>query len=246
MPAKYHLFLDESGDHGLVNVDPEFPVFVLCGIIISDQSYERVNAEMVTLKQGFWGDRKAILHSRDIRKCEKEFQILFDQDIKKRFYAAVNQLVMSSDYAIIASAINKENHIKQYGKLASDVYEIALSFIIERSVFYLDDQPGGEKSLHITIERRGRKEDARLHEHFQRLCSRGTGYVTPERIHAYQLDIEFISKSDDVNGLQLADLIAYPIARHVLDPARANPSFDVLEPKFYSKGGRRFGLKVFP
>jgi hypothetical protein len=246
MPVKYHLFLDECGDHGLGKIDSAFPVFVLCGVIMSDPSYEKVNAEMATLKRKFWGDRKAILHSRDIRKCEKEFQILFDQDVKKEFYATINQLVTSSDYAIIASAINKEKHIKQYGKLASDVYEIALSFVIERSVFYLDDQPGSEKSLRITIERRGRKEDARLHEHFQRLCSRGTGYVTPERIRAYQLDIEFISKSDDVNGLQLSDLIAYPIARYVLDPGRANPSFDVLEPKFYSKGGRRFGLKVFP
>ena len=246
MPAKYYLFLDESGDHGLVTVDPNFPVFVLCGVILSEQSYQQLNMDMLELKKRFWGTKKAILHSRDIRKCEKEFQILFDQEIKKAFYEAMNRLVASSDYAIISSAINKENHIKQYGKLASDVYEIALSFIIERVVFYLDDQPDREKELHIVIERRGGKEDARLHEHFQRICSRGTGYVTPERISCYGLDIEFKSKTDDVNGLQLADLIAYPIARNVLDPRRANPAFDVLEPKFYSKRGQRFGLKVFP
>jgi hypothetical protein len=246
MPIMYHLFLDECGDHGLVNVDPDFPVFVLCGVVMSEQACQQVNSEMVALKKRFWGEKKAILHSRDIRKCEREFQILFDQEIKKEFYGAVNHLVASSEYAIIASAINKANHIKQYGKLASDVYEIALSFIVERSVFYLDDQPGVGKKLHIAIERRGRKEDARLHEHFQRLCSRGTGYVTPERIQAYGLDIEFKSKADDVNGLQLADLVAYPIARHVLDPKRANPAFEVLEPKFYSKKGQRYGLKVFP
>ena len=32
----YLLFLDESGDHGLANIDTNFPVFVLCGILISE------------------------------------------------------------------------------------------------------------------------------------------------------------------------------------------------------------------
>ena len=186
------------------------------------------------------------MHSRDVRKCDKEFQILFDPEIKREFYTQINQIVSSSDYSIIASVINKEKYIKKYGKLASDVYEIALSFIIERSIFYLDDQSGSEKKLSILIEKRGKNEDTRLHEHFQRLCSWGTGYVSPERIRAYCGNIEFNSKNDDVNGLQVADLIAYPIARYVIDPRRANPAFDVLKEKFYSKRGKRYGLKVFP
>jgi len=240
------LFLDESGDHGLVNVDPHFPVFALCGILVSDTAYETIDAATRELKRKLWGEKKVILHSRDIRKCEKEFQILFDEGVKKSFYTEINKLVSDSEYTIIASAINKENHIKQYGKLASDVYEISLSFIIERSVFFLDDWRSGNRQLRIVIERRGKKEDGQLQEHFQRLCSRGTGYVTPDRIRAYGMNIEFRSKSDDVNGLQLADLVAYPIARYVLDPKRANPAFDVLEPKIYMKNGRRYGLKVFP
>ena len=240
------LFLDESGDHGLVNVDPQFPVFALCGILVSDTAYVTIDSATRELKRKFWGEKKVILHSRDIRKCEKEFQILFDEAIKRSFYTEINKLVSDSEYTIIASAINKENHIKQYGKLASDVYEISLSFIIERSVFFLDDWRSGNRQLRIVIERRGRKEDGQLQEHFQRLCSRGTGYVTADRIRAYGMNIEFRSKSDDVNGLQLADLVAYPIARYVLDPKRANPAFDVLEPKIYVKNGRRYGLKVFP
>ncbi|MEX2589990.1 MAG: DUF3800 domain-containing protein, partial [Chitinophagales bacterium] len=33
---RYYLFLDESGDHGLKNIDSGFPVFVLCGVLISE------------------------------------------------------------------------------------------------------------------------------------------------------------------------------------------------------------------
>lgn len=243
---KHYLFLDESGDHGLVNVDPAFPVFVLCGIILSEQRYQIVSQRMQDIKKRFWGDKKVLFHSRDIRKCDKEFQILFNQDIKREFYSAINDIVASSAYTVIASAINKANHIKQYGKLASDVYEIALSFIVERSIFFLDDLPNKPHQLDIVIEQRGKREDVSLHEHFQKLSSRGTGYVSPERIQSYCQSIAFKSKSDDVSGLQLADLIAYPIARYVLDPKRANPSFDVLEPKIYTRKGQRYGLKVFP
>ena len=37
----YKLFLDESGDHGLTSVNEDFPVFVLCGVLISDIEYEK-------------------------------------------------------------------------------------------------------------------------------------------------------------------------------------------------------------
>jgi len=65
-----------------------------------------------------------------------------------------------------------------------------------------------------------------------------------ERIRAYGTYIELKAKMEGVNGLQLADLTAYPIARYVMDPTGANPAFDVLEPKSYKKGGKRYGLKV--
>ena len=139
---EYHLFLDECGDHGLIYVDPNFPVFVLCGILIAETDYAVATGEMQKIKRRFWGEKKVLFHSRDIRKCEKEFQILFDPDIKRDFYAAINAFVAGSEYKLLAAAINKDAHIKQYGKLADDVYQIALSFLIERAVFLLDDQPG--------------------------------------------------------------------------------------------------------
>ena len=148
------------------------------------------------------------------------------------------------DY-IIASAIDKAAHTKQYGKLGSDVYDIAFTFVLERSVFFLDEQHAGDKRLHIIIEKRGKKKDSALQKHFQQLCTRGTGYVSPERIHAYATDIEFKAKMEEVNELQLADLTACPIARYVMDPTRANRAFHVLESKFSMKGGKWYGLKLF-
>ncbi|NWF89567.1 MAG: DUF3800 domain-containing protein [Ignavibacteriaceae bacterium] len=242
----YYLFLDESGDHGLSNVDDNFPIFVLSGILINQNDLAALEQLMLQIKNQFWSNKKVILHSRDIRKCEKEFVVLFDDKIKKEFYGQINNLISNSNYEIISSAIDKNKYIKRYGRLSDDVYEIALSFIIERSIFSLDDKKESDKRLNIIIERRGKKEDNKLSDHFQRLYSRGTGYVSPARLKAYQINITFEAKSSDIAGLQLADLIAYPIARHVLDPNRANPAFDIFTTKFYSKKGEIYGLKVFP
>ena len=54
------------------------------------------------------------------------------------------------------------------------------------------------------------------------------------------------AKQDDIIGLQIADLIAYPITRHVLDENAVNLSYDVIKRNIYTKGDKLYGMKVFP
>ena len=35
----WHVFVDESGDHCLDRVDPEFPVFVLAAVLVESEAY---------------------------------------------------------------------------------------------------------------------------------------------------------------------------------------------------------------
>ena len=121
----FHLYLDESGDHGLTMVDPGFPVFLLCGVIITEQHYQALQADMDALKRSIWNSTGVVFHSRDIRKCEKEFVKLFDLELKQRFYAEVNRIIGQHRYAILASAIRKDRYIRQFGRLSNDVYELA-------------------------------------------------------------------------------------------------------------------------
>lgn len=110
---KYYLFIDESGDHGLAKLNLNFPVFLLCGVLVNETDYENIRQSINTLKQSIWGNKHVILHSRDIRKCEKEFQKLFDLELKKYFYEALNKIISNSPYNIIASAINKKDFIQK-------------------------------------------------------------------------------------------------------------------------------------
>ena len=39
---KIYLFIGESGDHGLKHVNPDFPLFLLCGVLMSHEAYEQL------------------------------------------------------------------------------------------------------------------------------------------------------------------------------------------------------------
>ncbi len=54
----YNFFLDESGDHGLTKIDTDFPVFLLCGVLIKEGDYEIVRQAINTLKHSIWGNKE--------------------------------------------------------------------------------------------------------------------------------------------------------------------------------------------
>lgn len=73
-----------------------------------------------------------------------------------------------------------------------------------------------------------------------------TFYVKPDRFQNYGFKAKFTWKKENSNGLQLSDLIAYPIARYILNPKGVHLSFDKFKDNFYMKGGKVYGLKQFP
>lgn len=246
--SKYLLFLDESGDHGLKTIDPNFPIFVLTGLLFSESSYRDVCEKIDAFKNKFFGDADVILHRRDMRKYERGFQILFDDDVKRRFYMELSKIQQEAEYTIVTSVIDKQKHIEQYGKLADDPYEIALTFVLERTLFEADRKQDIE-GIHVTIEGRGKKEDALLARRYNELLYRGTSQVESKRLlHIYDQELEVRLKKDNDCGLQLADLCAYPIARYFMNNNEPNPAYEVIKDKI-RKGPRGvigYGVKVFP
>jgi len=245
---KYHLFLDESGDHGLSFTDQHFPLFLLAGCLFSDEELEKAEKEINNFKKEFFGTTNVILHSRDIRRCEDAFQILFDLELKKRFYERLDEIISEVDFAIIGSGINKKDHITKYGKRAKDPYPLSLSFIIERLIFYLEKK-GTNTTIDIKIEKRGKREDQKLLSQYNTILDRGTHYIPSERLKNKITDFELFFKRDNVVSLQIADLCAYPLARYILNPKEPYPPFEIIKSKIYcdNKGNfNGYGLKTFP
>ena len=51
--SKTYLFIDESGDHGLTKVDSDFPVFILSGILMNENSCQKITRSLDELKNQF-------------------------------------------------------------------------------------------------------------------------------------------------------------------------------------------------
>lgn len=95
-------------------------------------------------------------------------------------------------------------------------------------------------------EARGKREDKDLELCFLRAVSNGTYYVSADRFRKIKFTLKFAEKAMNVIGNQMADLIVYPIARHVLDPTKPNLPYEAIAAKKYQGPGGVWGLKVFP
>jgi len=245
---KFFFFLDETGDHGLDFIDKNFPLFLLCGCLIREDNLLLLEKDIKDFKIKYFKSDAVVLHSRDIRKCQSSFQILFDLELKAKFYQELNSIVEKTEFQIIGAGINKENHLKRYGVGAKDPYALSLSFIIERLIFCLD-KLSADSTVEIIIEERGKKEDRLLLSHYNSTMDKGTYYVSSERLKKKILKFEHFAKKDNIIGLQIADLCAYPLARNILNPDVPYKSFDIIKPKIYCRGKGDYlgwGLKVFP
>ena len=75
--SDFIVYVDESGDHGLVSINPQNPVFVLTFCIFEKEAYRTAMVPLVqALKFEFWGHDGVVLHSREIRKSSGDFSIL--------------------------------------------------------------------------------------------------------------------------------------------------------------------------
>lgn len=242
--SDFLVFVDESGDHGLDSIDPEYPVFVLAFCIMRKSDYiKSIVPAIQFFKFKHFGHDNVILHERDIRKDIGAFAFLKSKDKKGAFLGELTEIVAAAPFTLICSIIQKQS-LKQRYTSPDNPYHVALGFGLERVHYYLKAQGVHADKTHVMVERRGRKEDIELELEFRRICDGGNynGEHMP-------LEIVFADKKANLPGLQLADLVARPVGLNVLRPEQANRAFKVLEGKFYaSPDGKRegWGLKCFP
>lgn len=239
------LFLDESGDHSLEVIDHDYPVFVLGGVIV-DRSYYR--NEMVPMVEQFklehFGNLDVILHTTDIVRARNGFERLIGQDVRERFYDALNQLMTNLEYSVIACAIKKDVHVERYGDRATDPYEYCLKIVVERFCHHIGDIEDGGL---IFAEKRRPDLDDELDRQWKWFCGYGTDFMRADSVERRVVDLSSKSKKLNVAGLQLADLVVSPIGRHIIGkPDRQD--WTIVESKFRRVRGSYvgYGLKVLP
>ena len=251
---EYYLFLDECGTHSLLPINDPFPVFCLCGVIVDAERYKTFDRLWKIWKAEWLGSPHVRVHEPYVRKRVREFH---DGDAARE-QAKIDSLaglLASLEFTCIAAVIDKRRFSSQYPSgtvdefLPTSCYLMCVDFLLERFVHFLYHEGGNARGI-VRAESRGLREDAEVHREYLRLKLEGTQWQAEQafrsNLHAY---IEFERKDGNASGLQIADLVARPIAEKVLWPETTPDRWQVVASKFYDGGtGRRssYGLKVFP
>lgn len=246
--SNFVVYVDESGNHGMQNVDPDYPLFVLAFCIFYKKHYsEKVVPALQKFKFNHFGHDIVILHERDIRKEKGPFKLASALH-RNAFLGELTDIIDRSNFILVSSVIDK-TRLQELDPEAPNLYHLALGFCLETLYEFLDEKGQADKRTHVIFECRGKNEDRDLELEFRRICAGANKRGTP-----FPFDVVMADKKANSAGLQLADLVARPVGLHILRPAQANRAFDVLKLKFFCSGGRPNvgtgvedrGLKIYP
>ncbi len=237
------VYVDESGDHGLINIDSNYPVFVLAFCVFAKRDYlEQVVPSVQRFKFDHFGHDMVILHETDIRKDRGEFGFLKTRTLKENFLNELTGIVSELPFTAFCTVIDKGKLKLRYSQ-PENPYHIALGFGLERVYRFLQECGQEERTTHVVVENRGKREDDELELEFRRIVD-GSNYFRSR----LPFEIVFADKQSNSAGLQLADLIARPVGLSVIRPEQQNRAFDVVKEKLYSDGMGKtqgWGLKCF-
>ena len=208
------MFLDESGDHNLSVIDPQYPIFVLGGVIMDlDYAEGPLTTALNAFKREMFGRIDIVLHTADITRNKNGFENLKDSAFRYRFYRRLNSLMRGLRYSVVACAIRKDRHLGRYGVAALDPYLLSLDILVERFCFDIDRGSAGGV---IIAENRDPTLDRQLDLAWLNLKIQGTQLIQATEIQDRIFALNIRSKKDNIAGLQLADLVVSPIGRHIL------------------------------
>jgi len=240
--SDYIVFVDQTGDHGMTNINRDFSLFGLAFCVFAKADYsERVTPTLRQLKFATFGHDMVVLHEHDIRKKENAFAMM-SRVPREKFLADLNRIIESARFTLVAVVIDKRS--LQPPVLPANPYHLALLFGLERVARLLAERGQGERLTHIVVEARGKREDTELELEFRRICEGANGLGRPLPFRLVVAD-----KRTNSEGLQLADMVARPVALSILRPGQPNRAMDILRGKLWHEADGRVedcGLKVFP
>lgn len=217
---RYRLYIDESGDHTFGDLDePAQRYLCLLGMFVEVESYRRTfHPDLEELKQKHFPhspDEPIILHRKELVNRRGPFGRLTDPDKARRFDTNLLEFFAQQDYKLIGVTIDKKAHIERYGDAAYHPYHYCLGALLERFCGFLNFYNAAGDVL---AESRGGREDTQLKQAYKELLARGTlwreatFFQKPLTSH----EIKLKPKSANIAGLQVADLLAYPVKQDIL------------------------------
>jgi len=240
---EYVVFVDESGDHGMLEINSDYPVFVLVFCVFKKDDYiDKIVPALTRLKYDVFGHDMLVLHEHEIRKKGGPFGRM-GKTSRENFMEKLNQLVINASFVLIAVVIKKSLFSKT-SEYPQNPYACAMKIGLERIFEFLRMQKQADKELHLIFESRGHREDNDLQQEFLRIRSGQNDYKRP-----LPFQIIFADKKANAAGLQFADMMARPIGLSVIRPNQPNRAMDILRAKFLADSTGKvegYGMNVLP
>ena len=99
--SNFIVYVDESGDHGMQTVDPNYPVFVLSFCVFNKRHYsEKVVPTLQKFKFNHFGHDLVVLHEHEIRKEKGSFKFQSRQH-KHDFLEALTGIIDASNFILV-------------------------------------------------------------------------------------------------------------------------------------------------
>ncbi|QOG12119.1 DUF3800 domain-containing protein [Arcobacter sp. FWKO B] len=237
MYSDFIVYVDESGDHSLVSIDTDYPVFVLTFCIFNKQTYtNKIVPNFQNFKFKYFGHDIIIFHENEIRRKKNNFKFLNHPTTNNVFMSELNEIISQSDFKVLSCIIHKEK-LKQRFSKNDNPYHIALGICLDMLQKFLKEYNQADLKTYIVVEKRGHKEDTELESEFNQICTSNN----------YHFEIILADKKTNSTGLQLSDMIARPIGRNLLNSKEPNRAYEIIKTKFYGNGvSKGIGLKIYP
>jgi hypothetical protein len=237
--SNHIVFVDESGSSNTCNIDPLYPLFVLCFFICKKETYVfEICPRINQFKFNYFGHSEVVLHERDIRKDLGSFSFLKTKKVKDVFINDLTNIIETIDGQIVCVVLDKNKLLIQ-DKDNQNLYHLALDIGFKKidEFFQLNEKSSrGDSLAHIVFEKRGRSEDASLEKSFKELCDKKPLSLNYKPI--------FSDKKTNTIGLQLADLFARPLGMSVFKPDQKNRAVDIAKKMLLTESGSLEGGQV--
>ena len=208
------LYLDESGEHNPAVCDPHYPIFVLGGVVVDKDYADGTLTQLFdAFKQEVFGNTDIVLHTADMSRNRKGFEALQDTTFRDAFYDKINALMRRLEYRVVACAIRKDAPTYQEIS-ARDLYMVCFDRLVD--LFCEEVGQVRDGGIIVAEKRASRPLDQALEIEWMNLKTYGTSHTPGDVISDRILALSLRSKTDNIAGLQMADLVVSPIGRHYL------------------------------
>ncbi len=217
--TRYRMYVDESGDHVLEPSkwsSPEARYLGLTGVVIASETYRtRTHPEFEALKQELFPHDPVILVRNQIVNGREKFSVLRDPEVAAHWEDKI--LLFFDNYVsqIITVVLDKEEYLNAVPVPTKRPYSYGMNALTNIYDQWLG-LVGGTGD--VMAESCGKNEDRELKRDFQKFMTEGGSLpdVQESRRSISSSQIKLSLKTDNITGLQLADLFAHPSKRGIL------------------------------